>query len=215
MLDVHPPHSPTHTWKDFFIHVGTICVGLLIAIGLEQTVEYFHHQHQLHHFEEALRKESDLNLTDTDNDVALLRSVIQVEEADRASLLASMATASHTPVHFVDLPLTASESGRHWIAPTDAVWSGARDSNLLPSIPEESATNLVRLNLVVTSLIELQHQLFDQEYRVRAAATLRGDVNNLTPLERENLLEAISQFQQIAAHAIYQLQRARTVIQSQ
>ncbi len=43
MLDVHPPHSPTHTWKDFFIHVGTICVGLLIAVGLEQTIEVVHH----------------------------------------------------------------------------------------------------------------------------------------------------------------------------
>ena len=27
MLDVHPPHSPTHTWKDFFIHIATITVG--------------------------------------------------------------------------------------------------------------------------------------------------------------------------------------------
>ncbi len=45
MLDVHPPHEAAHTWKDFFIHVGTICVGLLIAIGLEQTVEFFHHRH--------------------------------------------------------------------------------------------------------------------------------------------------------------------------
>jgi hypothetical protein len=29
------------TWKDFFIHIAAIAVGLLIAIGLEQTVEYF------------------------------------------------------------------------------------------------------------------------------------------------------------------------------
>ena len=39
MLDVHPPQSATHTWKDFFIHIATICIGLLIAVGLEQTVE--------------------------------------------------------------------------------------------------------------------------------------------------------------------------------
>ena len=44
MLDVHAPHSPTHTWKDFFIHIATICIGLLIAIGLEQTVEAIHHK---------------------------------------------------------------------------------------------------------------------------------------------------------------------------
>ena len=35
MIDVHPPHKPTHTWTDFFIHIATICVGLIIAIGLE------------------------------------------------------------------------------------------------------------------------------------------------------------------------------------
>jgi hypothetical protein len=39
MLDVHPLHSPTHTWKDFFLHIATIVIGLLIAVGLEQTVE--------------------------------------------------------------------------------------------------------------------------------------------------------------------------------
>ena len=39
MLDVHAPHEAVHTWKDFFIHLATISVGLLVAVGLEQTVE--------------------------------------------------------------------------------------------------------------------------------------------------------------------------------
>ena len=46
MLDVHPPHNPTHTWRDFFIHIATIVIGLLIAIGLEQLVERIHHSNQ-------------------------------------------------------------------------------------------------------------------------------------------------------------------------
>jgi hypothetical protein len=40
MLDVHAPHETIHTWKDFAIHIAAIAVGLLLAIGLEQTVEY-------------------------------------------------------------------------------------------------------------------------------------------------------------------------------
>jgi hypothetical protein len=40
---MHPPREAAHTWKDFFIHIATICVGLLIAIALEQTVEALHH----------------------------------------------------------------------------------------------------------------------------------------------------------------------------
>jgi hypothetical protein len=57
MLDVHPAHHAAGTWRDFFIHVGTICVGLLIAVGLEQTVEFFHHRHQQHQLEEQLHTE--------------------------------------------------------------------------------------------------------------------------------------------------------------
>ena len=57
MLDVHPPHHPTHTWKDFFIHLATIVVGLLIAVGLEQTVENLHHRHLANEFEEQMNEE--------------------------------------------------------------------------------------------------------------------------------------------------------------
>lgn len=44
MLDVHPAHHPANSWKEFFIHIATIVLGLLIAVGLEQTVEYFRHR---------------------------------------------------------------------------------------------------------------------------------------------------------------------------
>ena len=47
MLDVHAPHETLQTWKAFFIHLATIVIGLLIAVGLEQTVEYFHHRQQV------------------------------------------------------------------------------------------------------------------------------------------------------------------------
>jgi hypothetical protein len=57
MLDVHPPHAPTHTWRDFLLHIATIVIGLLIAIGLEQSVEYLHHRRQLAETREALRIE--------------------------------------------------------------------------------------------------------------------------------------------------------------
>jgi hypothetical protein len=66
MLDVHPPHAPTHTWKDFFIHIATIVLGLLIAIGLEQTVEHFHERHQLHELRQGALADARLYLHDVD-----------------------------------------------------------------------------------------------------------------------------------------------------
>jgi hypothetical protein len=58
MLDVHAPHESIHGWKDFFVHIATIVIGLLIAIGLEQTVEFFHHRHQAREGLELLRRET-------------------------------------------------------------------------------------------------------------------------------------------------------------
>jgi hypothetical protein len=45
MIDIHPPHHAATTRRDFFIHLVTVVLGILIAIGLEQTVEYLHHRH--------------------------------------------------------------------------------------------------------------------------------------------------------------------------
>lgn len=61
MLDIHPPHEAAHTWKDLFIHIATIVIGLLIAIGLEQTVELFHYHHQRQLSEERIRNQAERN----------------------------------------------------------------------------------------------------------------------------------------------------------
>ena len=66
MIDIHPPHKSDHTWKDFFIHIGTIAVGILIAIGLEQTVELIHEHHQRTELRKAANSDARLYLRDVD-----------------------------------------------------------------------------------------------------------------------------------------------------
>src|ERR1700679_3449926 len=56
MLEVHAPHEAPHTWKSFFIHIATIVIGLFIAVGLEQTVEFFHHRHIREQLEEQMQE---------------------------------------------------------------------------------------------------------------------------------------------------------------
>ena len=69
MLDVHPPHQAAHTWRDFFIHIATISVGLLIAIGLEQSVEAMHRLHERHILEHDLREECELGKSNAENNL--------------------------------------------------------------------------------------------------------------------------------------------------
>jgi hypothetical protein len=61
MLDVHAPHETIHTWKAFFIHLATIVIGLLIAVGLAQTVEYFHHRQEVAEMRRSLAEERRIN----------------------------------------------------------------------------------------------------------------------------------------------------------
>jgi hypothetical protein len=45
-VDVHAPHHPIMGWKDFLLHLVTITIGLLIAVGIEGLVE-LHREHTL------------------------------------------------------------------------------------------------------------------------------------------------------------------------
>jgi len=66
MIDIHPPQKSDHTWKDFFIHIGTIAIGILIAIGLEQTVELIHEHHQRIELRENAITDAQIYLHDVD-----------------------------------------------------------------------------------------------------------------------------------------------------
>ena len=61
MLDVHPPHEPILGWKEFLVHLGTITIGLLIALSLEGWVEWMHHRHLVHEAEASLHGEIERN----------------------------------------------------------------------------------------------------------------------------------------------------------
>ncbi len=92
MLDVHPPHAPTHSWKDFFIHVGTICVGLLIAVGIEQSVEWMHRRHERQELREALKKEHEEN-------ARIYRSNVACYRYDRAVILNNLRILQYLQQH--------------------------------------------------------------------------------------------------------------------
>jgi len=62
MLDVHPIHHGALTgWRDFLIHIVIIAIGLGLALGLQQTVEYLHHRHQVAETRRALLQEREEN----------------------------------------------------------------------------------------------------------------------------------------------------------
>jgi hypothetical protein len=69
MLNVHAPLESIHSWKGFVIHIATITIGLLIAIGLEQTIEYLHHRQQAATISGKLKAESYENIVVVRSDI--------------------------------------------------------------------------------------------------------------------------------------------------
>jgi hypothetical protein len=142
MLDVHPPHHAASTWRDFFIHIITIVIGLLIAIGLEQTVEYFHHRHQRHQLEEDLHAEGLRNLHVALDNIRVSEQRRQSDSAQYAEFL--LAARQHrAPTTF---PTPPDET---YTRPAYAVWTVAQQSGTTGLLPRADAERYVRLYGVV------------------------------------------------------------------
>ena len=138
MLDIHPAHHAASTWRDFLIHIATICIGLLIAIGLEQSVEWIHHRHQLHQLEQDLHTEGLRNLHVALSNIVASERQRQFYAAQYAELL----HASHQ--HRVPLLLPLPGIGRY-AKPAYAVWAVAQQSGTAGLLERADAQRYVRL----------------------------------------------------------------------
>jgi hypothetical protein len=141
MLDVHAPHESIHTWKGFVIHIATITIGLLIAIGLEQTIEYLHHRQQAAAISGKLKAESYENIVVVRSDIESCDQTLAAIKAIGDSLdqkpKASPAALWMPPV----LPETRIYK------PSDAEWLIARDSALLQILPSALVANYWKIEV--------------------------------------------------------------------
>ena len=196
MLDVHPPHEAAHTWKDFFIHIATIVIGLLIAIGLEQTVEAIHHRHQAHQLEESLDQEIAKNLAILRKDTTLMETIHRVEEQNKASFEDTRASHGKIPLQYMDFDPTPE-----WQPPANAVWASAHDNGTLSLLPPARASYLSRIDFSNNTTIDVSHQVFDARFRLLSIVHLHPSLAELSPAEQDALLMAISTYEETAEHA--------------
>ena len=163
MLDVHPPHESAHTWRDFFTHIATICVGLLIAIALEQVVEALHHRHERQVLVQEMRAESERN-------ISLLRTDIDRNLEKASWHHAVMNALQTTPPHdgIVTTVLPAHQPFRPQISPSRAVWSVAKTNGKVALLSEREAEIYDRLDT------EAEEESLSEDRQNIALTTLQG-----------------------------------------
>jgi hypothetical protein len=196
MLDVHPPHPPTHTWKYLFIHIATIVVGLFIAVGFEQTVEGAHHRHQQHELEERLHIEAENNLTIVRENLGRLREQNDYIQKMLVALNTAPAVQGRIDLDLGLFPQPEKAMYYSLTQPAQTAWTVAKTTGGIGLLPDDEAQVYARLDYEADQLnIDVDftraQDAIVQLYRARKGMPA-SRAHYLTPAERDDLLKAFS-----------------------
>jgi hypothetical protein len=172
MLDVHLPHKGIHGFREFFIHLFTITMGLLIATQIESCMEWRHHVHVAEEARQSLRAEIQSNLNDlkqmlpglkkwreqVDTDLALMER-IQEHPEDRKNHHAAFAISFSA----VSLP--------------DTAWRTAQSTGALAYMPYEEAQRYTAIYQAQAALMAIEDKPLED---VAAINGLLGKYNSLS-----------------------------------
>jgi hypothetical protein len=135
-MEVHKP-KPVHHWGEFLKEVGIIVLGVLIALGAEQTVEWFHWRHEASQAESHLRQDSAEILFDMVERIEIQKCQDGRLVLIRDKLLASGTDWSAMAPFYTSGPpkgSTYAHPMREW--PTTS-WSNAVASTATTHLPDE------------------------------------------------------------------------------
>ncbi|HEY1769684.1 MAG TPA: hypothetical protein VGG02_05460 [Chthoniobacterales bacterium] len=194
MLEVHPPHERVHSWAQFLVHIAAIVIGLIIAVSLEQTVEFFHHRHQREELEAALQRDGRANREYIKDDIAKAQGILDWA-LEQASALERAGATSPPTLRLVPHAFIGS--------PDAGVWPSAKASgvaNLLPASAQnwfeylfEEYNDTFASSASASGQLYLAYAALDQAIIGRARETKPGeiDVSTLTAGQRAAAVDCL------------------------
>lgn len=141
--------KPIHGWREFAGEVGIIVLGVLIALGAQQLVEWGNHLSQVDEMSARLRRESLENRDGMNFDLASLRKSLNAVNNQLGTLNGCKSPLGVTRLASVQRPLV--------LLATDSAWLGVRDSALLPMMPKDVVDNYWKLDATGQQLLPILH----------------------------------------------------------
>jgi len=188
MLDVHPAHHAASTWKEFFIHIATIVLGLIIAVGLEQLVEHIHHRIELADARKALAIERKIDI---------VRFSVENDEFHRfvPILQNNLALFVYLRRH-PGRPLPPSLGTLRWSSMTltmlDSAWTAAQHSGVVDSMPQSEARKNSQLYGRLNSLNQATHDARDAVAECTRFRIVDPDPAHLSPEQLDHQIDLVS-----------------------
>jgi hypothetical protein len=186
LLDVHAPHESMHGWRDFFLHLTTITVGLLIALSLEGIVEWQHHRHLVHDAEASLHAEIKGNAQNIDGVLADLHKRQDALKHD-VSVLNYIAANGKYPEDkdmAIDFQIVAFDS---------VAWRTAQSTGALSYMPYDLAQDYSSIYMQQDLLSSAEQQAARDS--VVAIGPFINEPNNSPPPSREEAQSIIAKIE--------------------
>ena len=173
MIEVHPPEEKIHGIRDFLLHLFTITIGLLIALGLEAAVESWHH-HQLRvEATENLQQELEHNRKELSD----CRTAIRQEQSDLVAILKFLeARVASQPydIHALSLKYTLATM-------SDASWRTASATGVISYMKYSQVQNYASAYEVQQEFTRLQSDTFESYMKLESYVVFGFDPSKMTP----------------------------------
>ncbi|THD58143.1 hypothetical protein [Phenylobacterium sp.] len=140
-MEIHKP-KPWHGWREFLKEIGTIVIGVLIAIAFEQTAEWLHWRHKLADADAAVQFE----LHDDDLPQAYARLVVRGCLDKRLDALTAVLAADQSREAFARLVKDYNPPFRTWDM---NAWQAMVSSDVLTRLTAEEALHRSQVYNVV------------------------------------------------------------------
>jgi hypothetical protein len=184
-LDVHAPHEPIHGWKDFFLHLVTITVGLLIAVGIEGCVE-LHREHTLANEARAtMREEIEYNSGQLNKAVVTLEKQRAGIENDIKALNRIRENPKDKDAQNVGIEASFSMVGLR-----DTAWKTAQATGALSFMPYAESERYSDVYGAQQEFLDQQKKILEDEAQFLGVVTKTNfGSNDTTPEQAEMALE--------------------------
>ena len=185
MSENHRVHRAARHWRDFFVQIAAIAIGLLLALALDRVVGYFRERHQL------AQARRDLKVEIEENRQAWAKNVAEVERIQKEleiDLNVIQELQAKSP------PTAKLDYSVRFYATIDGSWQAIRQNGSLSLMPNDELQTYAWFHGILTSIMEAMHTV-EPELKIGGAISRRAPLDKLTARDLDELTTKTSEAQ--------------------
>jgi hypothetical protein len=183
MADIDSVHQTAHRWRDFFVQIAAIAIGLLLALALDRTVGYLRERHQLAQARGDLKLEIQQNRNVWTKNVAEVQRIQKELEADLSLIQALQSKA----------PATGKlDYSVGFYATLDGPWQAIRQNGSLGLMPNDELQTYAWFHGILASVMDAMHAV-EPVMKIGGAIAGRAPLEKLSARDLEELTSQTSE----------------------